>query len=277
MPAFFPQKPWIFSVWIAAGYLLILLVLTLRQRSLLYFPNRLSKAEARRLASGSGFRFWPEEGEEYLGLLDGHAPGQPAATVIVFQGNAGCALDRSFYREQLAGLNIRLILAEYPGYGARSGSPTEEALVSSAKDLVKAVMKTSGGPVFLIGESLGCGVAAAVAGSADDPVNGLILITPWDSLPSLAQKRYWFLPARLLVRERYDNVRSLAGYSGPVAVILAEKDEVIPVQLGRRLYDHLQGRKKLWVLPDAGHNSWPQEMSRELWDEIWGFMRSDHP
>lgn len=243
---------------------------------MLYFPTRYSAAEAVRSAADSGFRPWPEEGDRHLGFLDEHVPDHPGATVIVFQGNAGCALDRVFYREQLAGLNIRLILAEYPGYGARPGRPAEASLVASAKDIVKSAYESFSGPIVLIGESLGCGVAAAAAGAAVSPVHGLVLITPWDSLPSLAQKLYWFLPVRFLLRDRYDNIGNLAGYSGSVAVILAEKDELIPVRLGRRLYDNLQGRKKLWMLPDAGHNTWPQEMSGDRWDEIWDFIRGDH-
>src|SRR4030065_615508 len=120
------------------------------------------------------------------------------------------------------------------------------------------------GPRVLRGEALRCGVAAAVAGSKQAPVAGVLLITPWDTLPDMAQSVFWYLPARWMTRDRYDNIRNLREYNGPVAVVVAEKDDVIPPERGLRLFELLPGRKKLWLLPGAGHNTWPA-----LGDSLW--------
>ena len=194
-----------------------------------------------------------------------------------FHGNAGTALDRSFYAKDMAHLGYPLILFEYPGYGARAGEMRESSLVSAAVEAARAALEQFGEPLYLLGESLGCGVASAVAGSGEVPVAGVVLITPWDSLPLLAQSVYWYLPAKWLTRDQYDNVRNLNHYRGPVAVAIAENDEVIPPRHGRRLYDLLTGRKKLWLLPGASHNNWPDAVDSLWWSEVMRFVAPQEP
>jgi pimeloyl-ACP methyl ester carboxylesterase len=105
-------------------------------------------------------------------------------------------------------------------------------------------------------------------------MDGVVLLTPWDSLPNLAQKLYRFLPARLLVKDRYNNQENLQGYKGPVAILMAEQDEIIPGSLTKHLYESLPGIKKLWVFPHAGHNSWPTEPDEPWWAEVIGFLET---
>ena len=93
-----------------------------------------------------------------------------------------------------------MILAEYPGYGGRRGQISENSMITDAVSVVQRVHEQYKGPIYLLGESLGCGVAAGAAAAAPVPLNGLILITPWDTLPDLAQSLYWYLPARYLVQ-----------------------------------------------------------------------------
>jgi alpha-beta hydrolase superfamily lysophospholipase len=130
--------------------------------------------------------------------------------------------------------------------------------------------------VFLLGESLGSGVAAAVAADSSLPVEGVVLITPWDSLPDVAQTLYWHLPIRWLVRDKYDNIRALQAFSKPVAVALAEGDEIIPQKRSLRLYEALAAPKRLWVFKGAGHNSWPAGPNEAWWREVMDFVSAQH-
>lgn len=98
------------------------------------------------------------------------------------------------------------------------------------------------------------------------------MLTPWDSLPNLAQRLYAYLPARWLVRDQYDNVANLAGFDGPVAVLMAGRDEVIPNRHTQRLYDSLPGRKRLWVFENAGHNTWPTSPDAQWWAEVMEYV-----
>lgn len=240
------------------------------QRTMLYFPGK--KLPSEEWAQMSGLSFWPVPDENYRGFVGVDLSSEPKGTIIVFHGNAGMAADRSYYVRALTPLGYRVLLSEYPGYGGRSGSPSEEKFVADARETVELAYQEFGSPIFLWGESLGCGVASALAAESPIPIAGVILVTPWDSLPRLAQSIYWFFPSRWFVLDKYDNVSNLQSYDGRVAVALAEKDEVIPFRHGRRLYESLDSPKKLWIFEDAGHNSWPVHPEASWWKEVMQFV-----
>lgn len=256
------------GIYCLISYLALCLLMFLFQRRLLYLPSRHPIP-----ASGQeyGLRLWPQVNEHYLGYLGGAIQPEARGTVVVFHGNAGSARDRGYFAEALGELGFRVLLAEYPGYGARSGKPSQKALVEQAQHIIRQVKDHFPGPVFLWGESLGAGVVAAAAAETSD-VDGLVLLTPWDSLTEVAQSLYWFLPVRLLIKDRYASSSYLSNYQGPVAVVLAENDEIIPIHHGEKLFNSLQSPKKRWVFAGAGHNSWPANRNEKWWQEVMDFV-----
>jgi len=98
------------------------------------------------------------------------------------------------------------------------------------------------------------------------------MLTPWDTLPDLAQNLYWFLPAKWLTKDKYDNIKNLHDFEGPVAVVMAGRDEIVPEKRTKRLYDSLLSVKKLWVFENAGHNSWPVAPELAWWKEVMDFV-----
>jgi len=198
-----------------------------------------------------------------------------SATVIVFHGNAGTAADRVFYTKWLAVLGYRVILAEYPAYGGRKGGVGEMVFVNDATETVHLAFEKYGWPLYVLGESLGCGVAAAVAKDTKIKIDGIILITPWDTLASVAQSKFPFLPVKLFLRDKYDNVENLRSFKKGIAVVGAERDEIIPVEHAHRLYLALPSEaKKIWIMKDAGHNDWSMFVDRSFLKEIMDFIRS---
>jgi uncharacterized protein len=249
------------------------------QEHLIYLPQKLSADSVESRAVALGLVPWPAGQADVRGFLADTPTTGVKGTVIVFHGNAGTALGRSHYVESLTRLGYRVILAEYPGYGVRLGKPDEKAIVSDAAQSVRTASGAYGPPLFLVGESLGAGVAAAAAQSGAD-IKGLLLITPWDTLPNMAQSAYWFLPARWLVRDRYDSVQNLKLYRGRIAVVTAAEDEIVPTRLTENLYQSLAQEKRLWTLPGAGHNDWPALITTAFWSEVMGFLNegiSDPP
>lgn len=265
----------------AVGCGALLLAAYLWQRRMIYFPDRAKPLESH--VRALDLRFWPDAGDAYRGFVGMAAPAGNKGTVVAFHGNAGSAGDRAYYAHALALLGYRVVVAEYPGYGGRPGEPGERRFVNDAKETMRRAYEEFGGPVFLLGESLGSGVAAAAVASAPPvPVEGVVLITPWDSLPDVAQALYWYLPLRHLVRDKYDNVRNLQAYDKPVAVVVAERDEIIPRKHSLRLYESLAAPKRLWVFEGAGHNSWPAGPNEAWWREVMDFVsagqgRRGHP
>jgi hypothetical protein len=252
------------------GYGVLILFVFFGQRRMLYYPdsNLPSPSQLERM----GLRSWLATGGSPRGFIAAQSPAAGAGTVVVFHGNAGTAWQRDYYVKALEPLGYRVLLAEYPGYGGRSGGLGEKVFVADSRETVRLAFEEFGGPLVLLGESLGCGVAAGVAADPPVPVAGVALLTPWDTLPNLAQTIYWFLPARWLVRDKYDNVSSLSGFPGRVAVMVASHDEVIPKRHGLALYAALGGHKRLWVVANAGHNTWPDQVDTAWWREVMGFL-----
>lgn len=262
---------------LARGLALTLLALYLLQRSLIYHSPPMSADEfeqavrhrmgdqAQVLHPFSAIVVEPPSGNSVV------------ATVVYFHGNAGLGGDRLILSPSFVDRSLRLVLAEYPGYGPRPGSPSERALVEDAKALYTRVRQQfPHEPVMLIGESLGTGVASAVAadpGPAGPPAR-LVLLTPFRSLVQTVAQTLWMLPVRPLVKDHFDVEAALTRFHGPLALLVAGKDEVVGANQGRELADQARRRAVQPLayveLPTAGHNSWQFALSERQWDELLG-------
>ena len=261
--------------------ILLLFVLTLSccnlQRNMLYYPDTHVPSQA--ALSAYNVQFWPSYANDYRGFVSTLPAAAKKGTIIIFHGNAGTAADRVHYVPVLTHLGYRVILAEYPGYGGRKGEPGEETFVLDAKETVRLASEKYGAPIFLLGESLGCGVAAAVAKDSLVTIEGIILITPWDTLLSVAREKMTWLPVRLFMRDTYDTIGNLKQYQGRLAVIGAEQDKVIPIQHAQALFrsrSGAQGFNKMYTIKGAGHNDWPGVVDLAWWKELMDFMQGNN-
>jgi alpha-beta hydrolase superfamily lysophospholipase len=237
------------------------------QYRMLYYPSPLLPS-AQSIA-GTGIRFWPSVGGDYRGFVGGNEKDWVRGTFIVFHGNGGTAADRGFYANALGSLGYRVILAEYPKYGGRKGELGETAFVRDADETVRLAFENFGGPIFLLGESLGCGVVSAVVRGTPVSVNGILLITPWDTFRSVANTHFPLLPVRLFLKDSYDNVGNLSAFRGRIAIVGAGRDELIPIRHARNLYRSLASPAvKMWVIAGAGHNNWPVFVDPPWWKEV---------
>src|SRR5205807_1869211 len=143
---------------LAGVYLLAVISLTLLQRRLIYYPTRITVAEAERWAMASELEPWKNPTGQTIGwkrISKAASIGQ----VLIFHGNAGCAIDRAQYADGLqnaAPLDVYIL--EYPGYGSRPGTPSQQSIFAAATEAINSL--TPNRPTYVIGESLGTGVAA---------------------------------------------------------------------------------------------------------------------
>jgi hypothetical protein len=242
------------------------------QYRLLYYPG--ASAPPPELLQTCHVLMWQSSGAGYRGLVPSNETIYGKGAIVVFHGNAGTAAGRIFYMDCLGALGYRVILAEYPMYGGREGELGEKAFVSDAKETIRLAFEEYGGPIFILGESMGCGVAAAAAaGEISSPIDGMILITPWDSLESIARSAFPFFPVRLFLRDKYDSIGNLASFKGRIAVVGAARDEVIPIEHARHLYRSLSSASKhMWTIQDAGHNDWSMHVDEIWWKEVTDFI-----
>lgn len=253
---------------------LLFAVLYFMQDRLLYFPERMTLGRLVKISKLANVVMWPTADEAYKGFLWEPLDEGNGGTVVVFHGNAGDAVSRTYYSMALGRLGYRVLLLEYPGYGGRDGKLGEESFVADACETVRMAHEDFGRPIYFIGESLGAGVASATAASCQHPVDGIALITPWDALPDLAQSKYWFLPIRWIVKDQFDSVSNLRSYPGPVAILLAEQDTLIPPKHAERLYSALPEPKQLWTFADSDHNNWPSGPNNPWWHEVMEFLNT---
>ncbi len=244
------------------------------QNRFLYFPS--SDWPSARMLEYENMKLWQATAADYQGLIAGKEAPAPNGTIVLFHGNGGTALDRGFYLKPLKELGFRVILAEYPQYGGRPGKVGEKPFVAAGLETVRLAYEQYGEPLYLLGESLGCGVAAAIAKQTTVPVSGIILITPWDTLASVAKSLFPFLPVKLVLTDKYDSIENLQSFKKKISVVGAERDEILPIRHAINLYDALPaGKKRMWIIQGAGHNDWPFQMDASLFKEITDFVMSD--
>jgi uncharacterized protein len=250
---------------IVATCLLLLAAIYFFQDRLLYFPEYTTVERA----SEGGLRAWPSA-NNFRGLI-----AEPTAalrgTAIVFHGNAGHVAYRGSYADALVPLGMRVILAEYPGFGPRPGAVSESSLVADAVETVRLAHRQFAGPLLIVGESLGSAVAAAAAAQHAEHVTGLLLITPWDRLAHVAAHHYRWLPVKWVLRDQYDTVVNLAKFDRPVAVAVAENDRIVPSRFGVALHSALSGSKQLILIRSSNHNDWPDRVDANWWRSVLHF------
>ncbi len=268
------RRLWRLACLALLGYVGVLVLFAALQRRMIYFPTRAAEPALLAEAARVGAEPWREEGGALIGWVV-RARSQPArCRVLVFHGNAGLALNRTYYADGFgAAMDADVHLLEYPGYGARTGSPSEAALLDAGETALRQLAREAQSPVILVGESIGSGVAAGVAARAPELVAGIVFITPMTSLADVAAHHYPFMPVRLFLADRYPVVEWLRGYRGPIAVTLAEDDEVIPKQIGQRVHDRYAGPKRLWIKPGS-HNTMLDRVDAAWWREVGEFLLS---
>jgi len=266
--ASFSQKLRRTALLLAGLYLVVVILLTGLQRRLIYYPTRFKASVAERWAMTSELEPWKNSAGQTIGwkrLSKTASTGQ----VLIFHGNAGCAIDRAEYVEALQSVApLEVYILEYPGYGSRSGSPSQQSIFAAAREGMDGLPTNR--PIYVIGESLGTGAAAYVAGSRAKSVAGVLLIAPYNNFVTVAREHLPLFPVRWMLRDRYPSDTFLKTYDGPLLVLLAGNDRVVPSHLGRRLFDGYGGRKKLLEERNATHDD-IHMIKPAVWKEIFAF------
>ena len=175
-------------------------------------------------------------------------------TVVFFHGNAGDIGNHLPFAKFLIEAGYGLLALEYRGYGGNPGSPREAGLIADGRAAL-AFLNAQGIPdsgVVLFGESLGTGIAVQLA--AEHQVHAVILRSPYTSIAEVAAIQLPYIPARWLVHDRFDSLAKIGLSKAPLFVFHGANDALIPLALGRQLFD-AAGEPKTWLTVEgAGHN-----------------------
>ncbi len=227
---------------VAVLYVLVVVLIYFRQRSMLYFPSHAEAAT--RLAPWS-------DGTGVIGYC--YEASKPRAIWLMMHGNAGQACHRDYVLPRMAETDSLYVL-EYPGYGARPGSPSRESMNRAASEAYRLLRsRNPSTPVCVLGESIGSGPACALAREKTPP-DKIVLAVPFDTLARVGARHAPFLPVRLLLRDAWDNLEALKDYLGPVEIYGAVNDTIVPIQHARALA--ASARHATFTALNCGHNDW---------------------
>lgn len=250
-------------LYVAVFYVLCMVFMYLRQDSMLFYPTA-----ARHEDHGDG------------GVVD-YSLGRGAVTLrgwlvnpsfakekllIYFGGNAE---DVFFNIDDFKGIQAASLFVAYRGYGPSSGRPGEAELFADGLALLDdMVARYSPGEVFLIGRSLGSGVACYVASRRE--VAGAILVTPYDSIENVAKSHYPWLPVGLFLRHRFASLEFLRDIRCPLLVVYGGEDRVIDPARTENLIRHIRGEKEIVYIKAADHGT--IEMYPAYWEAVLRFI-----
>ena len=258
---------WRAAVYILSAYALFVAVMYMLQRSIMYFPIRSLSAPAQAgvpdmdvvtlsTADGLKLKAWFKTPENKHSIL--------RPTIVYFHGNGGGIAFRGARIRPYLDRGFGVLLVEYRGYSGNPGDPTEQGLYEDGRASLEFV-KNVGIPldqVVLLGESLGSGVAVQMATEFD--VGATVLEAPFSSAVDVAAAAYWFLPVRWLLKDRYDSISKIDRVRSPLFLVHGERDRIVPIKLGRRLFSAANDPKEAAYLPHAGHNDLPAHGSIQL-------------
>jgi len=241
---------WIMIV-AAAGYVSLLALLYVAQRTLMYFPDT-----ARTAPAAAGF---PLAQEALLDSADGtrvvvwHVPPREGKPVVLyFHGNGGALRHRVPRFSLLTSDGTGLVALSYRGYGGSTGSPNEEGLFADARAAYDfAATRYPSSRRVIWGESLGTGVAVALA--TEKKTDAVILESPYTSTVDIAASIYPIFPVRLLMKDQFRSDERIGKVSAPLLVLHGALDRVVPIAYGEKLFSLAREPKKFVRFARGGH------------------------
>jgi fermentation-respiration switch protein FrsA (DUF1100 family) len=182
---------------------------------------------------------------------------QRKCAVLYCHGNGeNVAMNADFVAQLSQGLEAAVFIFDYRGYGHSDGRPDEPGCVADGLAAQRWLAERVGaatGDIVVMGRSLGAAVAAAVA--AEQGARALVLVNGFSRMTDVAAFHYPWLPVRQLMRNRYDSLVRIRKFAGPLFQSHAARDSIVPIQLGRRLFDAAPTSNKTFMeIPGHDHN-----------------------
>ncbi len=202
------------------------------------------------------------------------AGSQTDKVLLWLHGNAGNLSYRFDMLLRLLELPVSVFIIDYRGYGKSEGSPSESGLYkdsSAAWNYLTKGRGLSAERIVIFGKSLGGVAAIELAGRA--PAGGLIVQSSFTSAKDMAARLMPFLPAAFL-QTKMDSINKIVRVSCPKLFIHSRADEIVPFDMGRRLFEAASEPKQFYEVEGASHNSTYIIGGRDYLDALGRFLES---
>jgi fermentation-respiration switch protein FrsA (DUF1100 family) len=243
---------------ILAVLLFCIIMVSILERQMIYYPARYPEGywqpdrfgitvEDCWFTTGDGLRLhgWYAKGD--VSELD--------VTLLWFHGNAGNITHRLDNMRDLLKLGIDVFIIDYRGYGKSEGEPDETGLYEdglAAYDYLVNEKGCTGNSIVLFGRSLGAAVAVDVA--TKRPVRGMILESAFTNAKAMAKIIMPHLPVGSLISSRFDSLKKIPHIDVPILFTHGDRDTIVPIELGKKLFDAANQPKHFYTIVGADHN-----------------------
>jgi fermentation-respiration switch protein FrsA (DUF1100 family) len=240
----------------AAALLIWTIILMLFEEKFIYFPQKYPQGVYDQARSIPNLRDCWIRTEDGVTIHAWFAPAESAkATFVISHGNAGNISHRYLILRSLQRRGFNVLMYDYRGYGRSEGSPTEEGIYKdglAAYDFALTLPEVKSEQMFLWGTSLGGAVAIEVA-THRQPA-GLILEATFTSAGDVARIVYPFLPVSFFMHTKLNSLEKIRTLTLPILGIHGALDSIVPVGLGRKLFNAANEPKEFYEIPTADHN-----------------------
>jgi hypothetical protein len=233
-------------------YVGVLVLLYVFQRSLQYLPDTRHIPPDVVGYDAEEISLTTEDGETIYAWWQ--PPQDERPVILHFHGNAGNLAYRAERYRQFTDAGYGLLAITYRGYGGSTGSPNEAALVRDSELAIKFLQDRAiaSSDIVIYGESLGTGVA--VQRAARTSIRALILEAPFPSAWAVAKRVYSIFPVRTLMKDKFESFRFINEIDAPLLIIHGRRDDVIPFEFGKALFQMASEPKQFAAFDAAGHN-----------------------
>jgi prepilin-type processing-associated H-X9-DG protein len=247
------------------------------ESSATFHPERAAWGGAWRVPQG-GEEVWfrTADGVNLYGWFFRSTKGEAKAVVVYFHGNGGNVSYCDWVGVNLAARGFDVLLFDYRGYGRSEGEPAgEQELYADADAALDYVLQERGArpeSVVLYGQSLG--TAAAVDVALRRGCGALVVESGLSSAGDMAGAVMPWLPGfvRGLTKNKFDSVGKIPRVRCPVLIVHGERDDIIPAEQGRKLFEAAPEPKHWKLIRGAGHNDLSIVGGQKYIDSLADFM-----
>lgn len=181
--------------------------------------------------------------------------GKENPNLLWCHGNAGNISHRVENIKLLHDEGINVFIFDYRGYGKSQGRPSEAGVYSDAMAAFNYLYSRNDidrNKIIIFGRSLGASVAIDLV--LRIKARGLILESAFTSVKDMGRLHYPYIPLRRVVSHKFDSLSKISKINIPVLFIHGDRDDIVPVEMGKKLFTAANEPKDFYIIEGAGHN-----------------------
>ncbi len=242
-------------IYIAAGYLLLLMVLYFFQERFIFKPEKLAPDFKYRYNLPFKELFFEVEPGVRINGLHFYCK-NPNGLVLYLHGNTRSIKGWGKYAIDFYRFNYDVVLVDYRGFGKSTGKQSEKSIVQDLQFVYRSLAdEFRENHLLVYGRSFGSGFATKIA--AENSPRYLILDSPYYSFKKLVQRFLPFIPNSILLKYHIRTDKWIRKVNCHTYIIHGTKDLLIPIKHSEMLQKLNPRKITLIKIKGGGHNNLP--------------------